>query len=421
MSISKNSKKLKSKKIINEIERCIMSDKEKKVPFRFGMGTDLLDAIVGGGLGLGIPSGKIINIVGDKSSGKTFLACEIVANAFHAYGEKFNWVYDDCESGFTFDTKHLYNFKIMPDKIEDRTRSITVEQLHGNVRKYLDSLKPDEFGIYVVDSLDGAKSEQINDRIEKRYTKFKKGEQLTEGSYQMDKAKFLSQEFFPDIAGRLEKKNALLIIISQVRDNVDPNPFAKKQTRAGGKALDFYCHTVLWLAQLAKIAKTVQNQKKVIGAVVKTFSEKSKTPRPYRSALFDLYFDHGFDNIGSSLNYLFDLRGDSGKLLDKAKNIIWKGVETKVASLKEFIIDHKWDEDFRKEYKEYKKSDMIDWLEKNHKEAYENHFGVPMDREELIEYIETKGLEKELRERVINKWEEIEEAIKPKRKPKYRK
>ena len=57
-----------------------MSEKKKpKLCFELSTGADLLDLVVGGGETKGFPAGNIINIVGDKSSGKTFLACEIIA------------------------------------------------------------------------------------------------------------------------------------------------------------------------------------------------------------------------------------------------------------------------------------------------------------------------------------------------------
>ena len=71
-------------------------------------GSYLLDMIVGGGIGEGYPFGSTVNIVGDSSAGKTLLSREIIAACHYKFKDKFKWVYDDCESGFTFDTKSLY-------------------------------------------------------------------------------------------------------------------------------------------------------------------------------------------------------------------------------------------------------------------------------------------------------------------------
>lgn len=405
---------------MTQIRGVLMAEKKEKefeeVP-RFSFGADLLDQVVGGGLGMGIPAGKIINLVGDKSSFKTFLACEILAAARYRYKKKVKWEYDDCESGFTFNTQAIYGFKIMPESVEDRRRSKTVEELYCNVRDFIEGLKEDELGIYIVDSLDGLTSDEMEKRADERYKKFKKDEEFKQGSYQMGKAKFLSQEFFPPIAELCETKTVLLVIISQIRENIEAFSF-EKYVRAGGKALDFYCHTVLWLAQRHKIKK----KGRVIGVLVKAKTTKSKTPRPYRDCEFSCYFDYGIDNVGTNLDFLFNLRGESGELLKISESVVWKGEEQTVASLKAFIEEFGKMEEYKQFNKEVKKSAMLEWIATSPemKALHEDRFGVPMHRDELIQFIEDKGLQKELTERVIDKWETIEASIKVDRKPKYR-
>lgn len=381
-------------------------------------GSDLLDLVVGGGIGDGYPVGKIINVVGDKSSGKTFLACELIAAGVAKYGERLKWVYDDCESGFTHDTKALYGIQIMPLDPVQRRRSKTVEQLYGNLRQFSSTLAKNQLAIYVVDSLDGLVSEGGQKRADARYKAFEEDKEFKEGSYMMDKAKFLSQEFFPQVAEFIEGTRILLVIISQVRDNIDAGMFDAKFVRAGGKAMDFYCHTVMWLAQVTKI----QRLGRAVGAVVKAKTTKSKTPRPFRECNFSFLFDYGLDNTGTNLDYLFDLRGDSGALLKTAQEITWRGQAQTVATLQAFIQGIAGlEEQYKAKYKEWKKSDMVTFIE-DHPEIdgqFASTFGKPQTRDELIDWIETKGLRDELTERVVEKWEAAEEAVRTRRAPKY--
>jgi recombination protein RecA len=399
------------------VRRVIMAKQpvEKQVP-RFGTGCDVLDLVVGGGQGMGYPAGKIINIVGDKSSGKTFLACEIIANAFHRYGTKLKWVYDDAESGFTFNTKELYGVEIMPQNPKERVKSRTVEDMFCNYKLFLRNLKEDELGIYVVDSLDGLTSDENEKRGAERLKAFEEDKEFKQGSYQMGAAKFLSQEFFKGITEETEEKNCLLIIISQVRANIDPMSF-DKYTRAGGKALDFYAHTVLWLAYLTKIVR----KERSVGVVVKAKTTKSKTPRPYRECIFTLLFDYGLDNIGTNIDFLFDLRTDAGRMNKEGNAIIWDGKDQTVANLQAFLEQESHLEKYKKEYKNIKKSDMLQYIKETPElEAnFAKFFGSPMSRDELISYIEQKKLSKELTRRVIEQWEAIEESIRSNRPPKY--
>jgi RecA/RadA recombinase len=330
-------------------------------------GSTLLDLVVGGGRGLGYPAGKSINVVGDKSAGKTFHNCEVIAAAYHQYGEKLVWCYDDCESGFTFNTQELYGFEIMAQDIKDRFHSNTVQELYGNIRSFIDSLKKDQFGIYVVDSLDGLSSEELDEIAEKQYKDFKSGKHTKKGSYRMESAKFMSQEFFRTLTDIIQSKQVLVIFTSQIRHNIETFSF-QKFTRSGGKALDFYCYSCLWLAHVQDITK----RGKVVGSVVKAKTTRLKAPRPYRSCFFSLIFDYGLDNIASNIDYLYDLRTDTGKLTTTKAKLTWRDEE-------------------------------------------------PMSRSELIRYIEDNELEDSLERRVIKKWEAEEEAVRSDRKRKYSK
>lgn len=393
----------------------------------FPTGSDLLDIVVGGGEGFGYPIGKIINLVGDKSSGKTFLACEIVAatNYHPEYKNKLKWVYDDCESGFSFDTKKLYGFEIMPFKDEKRTKSKTVEDAYCNVRNFFEKLTDDEYGIYVIDSLDALNDKEGKKIADEQFVRFKKRKESPEekeekekGSYRMGKAKYLSNTFFPNLADLIEKKNGLLIIISQVRCNLDPFSF-EKYSRAGGKAMDFYAHTVLWLANVNKIMK----KDRAVGITVKAQNNKSKTPRPYRSTFVKILFDYGIDNIQSNIDYAFDLLTPRGQLVKNPK-VKWSNKILNLEGLKAFLIEHNLEEKYRKEVKpKLKASEVIAWLENNSddfiKKAFIAEFSDSMNRKDCIDFVTKNNLKYILRKKVVDKWEAIEESVKSNLPPKY--
>ena len=389
-----------------------------KQMIRFQTGCKLLDMVVGGAKSVyGFPSGRFINIVGDKSAGKTFLTNEILAWSYHNLPKgKFKWVYDDCEQGYSFDTMNLYGFNIMP---ENPIHSTTVEEAFYNITKFCNRLKGDECGIYVLDSLDGLTSEEQDNRAEERIKAIESGKEM-KGTYGMGKAKYLSQEFFPQLCSTIQDKNVFVIIISQIRDNVDMFSF-EKYSRAGGKALDFYAHSVIWLAT----AKYIEKKDRKVGVVVKAKTTKSKTPRPFRDCFFQFLYDYGLDDIGTSVDYLFDLRTVKGELNTKAKAIQWNGETPDKKSLKEFLEEY----DLTDKYENSKYADgdgteaenIFDFTQskKEYKEKYQEKFGSTMTRDELISYIEDNELEDELSERVEAKWESFEDSLKSNRKKKY--
>ena len=394
--------------------------KEKRIFFRTGC--IVLDKLIGGKKDqFGVPAGRFINIVGDKSAGKTFLSNEFIAWAHYEFGKKFKWCYDDCESGYSFDTEALYGFEIMPEEKEERIHSENVEDAFCNISNFANSLKKDEFGIYVLDSLDGLTSQEQDDRAEERKKLFKEGKKLEKGTYAMGKQKFLSQEFFPQLCDEIEEKNVLVIIISQIRENVDPMSF-EKYSRAGGKAMDFYAHTVLWLATAKKILKKETS----VGVVVKAKTTKSKTPRPYRERFFTFLYDYGLDNIGTNIDYLFDLRTSTGDLNKKSNAIKWDGDNSlDKKQLKEFLEEYELLDKFdNSKYSDMDGTDadnMFAFIQskKDYKTKFQEKFGETKTREELIEWIEENGMEEELDRRVDEKWEDFEDSIKSNRKKKY--
>ena len=394
-------------------------------------GCTLLDCMAGGGVGLGFPFGKILNFVGDKSSGKTFISNEIIAANYHKFKKDLKFNYDDAETGYTFDTSKMYGVNIMH---EDTLFSNTVEELDVNLYNFLKKIRTEkQKGIYVVDSLDGLANADTLAREEERAKEMKKcqdkGEEYSgdKGTYGMQSQKFLSQEFFRTKAAKLDNRNILLIFISQIRDKIDARAFQKKWTRAGGKALDFYAHSVVVLANVSKIKK----DNKIIGLVVKAKTDKSKTPRPYRECEFSLYFDYGIDDIGSSLDYLFDLRGEDGKLKKASEEIRFDGnEEMTLKNLKEFfekkeMLDvvrefavektgsKKLTTDLLKEFAELNVKD-----DKDFKELFGT--GETFTRDELIEKAEKDPkFKREIEIMTIAKWEEAESKVATNRKGKY--
>jgi RecA/RadA recombinase len=320
-------------------------------------GATLLDLVVGAGRGLGHEAGQLINLVSESQGGKTALCNEAIANAHHMFGKKFQWVYDStCEGGNTFDTQRLYKIDVIPKK--GAVRSQTIQEAFCNISDFLDDLKADEFGIYILDSIDALVSDEIEDISEERRKAFKKGKDFDKGSYQGQKPKFLSSEFLPQIAAKAEQKNCLVVIVSQLRDNIGAGLYASKDRVSNGRALLFYCSSRIWL----KTKSIIEKADRQIGVVVQADTRKARGPKPYRKCNYLFYYEFGIDDVGGNVDFLYDLRTEERGELSKTKE----------------DMDIEWD-------------------------------GATFNRKTLIKHIEDNSLEKVLRERVIQRWNEIEE------------
>lgn len=402
-----------------------LKNRRKNMKFNrpyFKTGVKLIDMVMGGERGVyGNPAGRILNIVGDKSSGKTFVCNEIIANSYWTYREKLKWMYADCEHGYSFDTQTLYGLDICTEK-SDRPK--TVEDAFYHLWKFCDSLEEGEFGIYVIDSLDALTSEEQDKRAEERIATMDKGKTYDKGTMGMGKQKYLSQEFFAQLCKKLEEYNVLLVIVSQIRENVDPFSF-EKYSRAGGKAMDFYCFMVIWLATAKKYEYEEGERKVVLGGTNKMKVTKGKVPRPYRECFYTYYFNYGIDNIETGVDYLFDCRTKTGEIsAPAAACCAWENDPNKTPmsakGVADWLRENKWYEGKEGTYRselqktnpgerfslqtalEYIKSDP------EKKELFDKKFSLAMDRKSLIQYIRENNLEEELDRRIEEKWEKFE-------------
>jgi len=351
--------------VINDAINEPKKKKEKK-EIRLLTGNTIRDIILGGGNRvLGVKIGIVWNMIGEPSAGKTFEADELIAINKRIYKDKLKFNFDNAEGGNEVDCKKLYGIDIIT---ENSLRSSTVEELNINIKKFLKTLKEDEIGIYVVDSLDALTSKEVEDRIKEREKAEAKGKSYDSGSYMMGKQKYLKQEFFPEIKILIEKSNCLLIIISQQTEKIGIT-FGSKKERAGGKALRFFSHIESWAKEIEKIRITKKGETRTIGVRNKTEFTRTRNERPFRNHYNTIYFDYGISDIDSNLDFLFNLLTDGGK--DKT----------------------------------------------NFNVEFDNN--VFKSKKELITYIEDKNLEDTLREMVIEKWEAIEESVKIYRKRKY--
>lgn len=313
--------------------------------------------------------GKMVNLIGDSSSGKTFLAFTAFAEANRLkYFANHRFIKDDPEAADEFDIPKLFGQKTadrieapMQDKDGNDVHSSTIEDFLYHVKKALQDERP---FIYVLDSLDALTSEADEKKIEAEMKAHEKGTK-TAGSYGMEKAKLIGR-ILRTIVRELKKTNSILIIISQTRDNIDPMVMTKK-TRSGGKALKFFATHEIWLANAGKVNKNVKGTNFKLGNNVLAKVTKNKITGKHRQAQFVIYYDYGVDDIASCIDFMVD-------------NNFWTKKKLTI-SIPELELEG--------------------------------------TREKLIRSIEEKGLARKVSKLVEEAWLEMEEKVKLNRKAKY--
>ena len=250
-------------------------------------GCPLLNCVMGGGW----PLSRIVNVVGDESTGKTLLAIEAMAN-FHRQYRKGRMFYREAEEAFEDQYAAVLGMPVAAVDFAEPGTFETIEDFYQDLITCVDVCKKrDEPGFYVVDSLDALTSEAEQKR------------EFGEGSYSLEKPKLLSK-LFRQLVGEIARVRMCLMIISQTRDKISVTFGGPKKTRSGGRALDFYASQVLWLSQREKVEETKDGIKRVTGVQIRAQMKKSKIALPYRECDFTIRFGHGIDSLASSLDWL---------------------------------------------------------------------------------------------------------------------
>lgn len=260
------------------------SGSEKGLPF-ISSGCSVLDEVMGGGYVLG----RIANIVGDRSSGKTLLAIEAAANFVRSY-PKARVRYVEAEAAF--DDRYAQELGMPIENVDFGDDIFTIEDVFRDIEKTLEKLG-NEPCLYVVDSWDSLSDESEQER------------DIGENTMGMNKAK-KSGELFRRMVQKIEKSRMLIIIISQIREKIGVT-FGETKTRSGGKALDFYATHIIWLAEIEKLKKVVEKVERVVGIKVRANCKKNKVGLPFRQCDFPLLFGYGIDDLTAGVEWLIQV------------------------------------------------------------------------------------------------------------------
>jgi len=336
---------------IQEKERSRTGIKQEVILDLVSTGCTLLDLALGGGL----PWGKNINIVGERSAGKTILTCEIIAQADKIYNDILQHKYNDAENGFSIPTIPMYGLDICN---QDDYKSNTIEELKDDIANETEVLNDDEKLIYVTDTVEGLQSEEEL-LLEEENKKLREKGEKSKGSYGGQKAAHMNQLLK---SKPLQKLNVMPIFVSQVRDKIGVT-FGSVKTRHCERALEFYCSIILYLRVAKELTKTIDKKTYTIGSITEIAIKKNKVIGSKFKPLIIFRDGLGIDNVDTNVCFYWDLI--DGKFAIKEQiNVEFYG-------------------------KEFKK------------------------RSKLIEYIEENDLESEIEKLVTEKWKGIVEKLAP--------
>lgn len=272
-----------------------------------------LDIALGVG---GLPKGRIIEIYGPESSGKTTMCLETIVQA-HAADPQAWCAYIDVEH--SLDLGYAAALGVDIDRLEISQPDYGEQALEVADRLISSGL----FAVVVVDSVAAL--------VPKKELEGEMGDAVM-----ASQARLMSQAL-RKLTGTVNKSGTILIFTNQMRDKVGVM-FGSPETTTGGNALKYYASIRLDVRRsITKENSVTDKNDNKIGNYTKVKVVKNKVAPPFRECTFDVLYGEGIDKAGELLDLAVDTEvvTKSGAFLSYNGDTIGQGRENTRIMLKD--------------------------------------------------------------------------------------
>lgn len=285
--MSKTSDIMKELKAKKNVDVSLLSDPDSpcNVTEWLSTGCLALDAIMGGGL----PIGRVTEMYGENSSGKSLIATQVAALA-QANGVTVGYV--DTESAVSKEMMEILGVKL--DELV-YTSPDTVEEVFTFFQDMVDAkekVAEDSILLLIWDSIAATSAMQEMDADPGK------------ANYGIH-AKVISQGF-RKFCREISKKRVCVLALNQIRQKIGVM-YGDNVATFGGLAMSFHASVRVELDVVSKIKIDLANKKKrIVGMNTKAIVKKNKVAVPFREATLPIHFGSGIDDAASAFLYLLD-------------------------------------------------------------------------------------------------------------------
>ncbi len=265
-----------------------------------------LDMALGVG---GLPRGRIIEIYGPESSGKTTLALHVIAEA-----QKKGGICAFIDAEHALDPEYSKRLGVKVDEL-----LISQPDYGEQALEISESLvRSGKVDVVVIDSVAALTPK---DEIEGDV-----------GDYHVGKQARLMSQALRKMTGIVDKSKTLVIFINQLRMQIGVM-FGNPETTPGGKALKFYASVRLDVRRIAQIKKGEE----VVGGRVRVKIAKNKVAAPFKTAEFDILYNEGISPEGEivALGEKYNIIQKSGSSYAYGDTKLGRGYDATRTYLKE--------------------------------------------------------------------------------------